>query len=99
MAEHIVGPKTYITVFVALEILTVATAAVARIPLGPFNTVVALTIATTKALIVMLFFMHLKFSTKLTGLVVALGFLWLAIMLSLTMSDYLTRHLESYPRM
>ena len=61
---------------------------------GPFNIVIALGIATTKAILVILFFMHGKYSSRRTQLVIAAGFFWLAIMLSLTLMDYSTRHPE-----
>ena len=59
--------------------------------LGALNTPVALTIAVLKALLVILFFMHVKDSPRLTWLVVASGFVWLGIMIALTLSDYLSR--------
>lgn len=82
----------YIGIGAALLVLTVTTAAVAFVNLGPFNPVVALLIATIKALLVVLFFMHVKGATeKLTGVVVFSGFFFLAILLSLSLADYLTR--------
>ncbi len=85
------SPKLYIGVFAALLVLTYVTVAVSRIDLGRFNTIVALTIAVTKALLVVLFFMHVKDSTRLTKLVVVGGFLWLGLLIGLTMSDIFTR--------
>jgi cytochrome c oxidase subunit 4 len=64
---------------------------VARIDLGRFNTIVALTIAVTKAILVVLFFMHIRYSTRLTKLVVVGGFVWLALLIGLTMLDVTTR--------
>ena len=61
----------------------------------PLNSLVALTIAVTKAVLVILFFMHVKYSTRLTKVVVVAGFFWLGIMLTITMSDYLFRALGS----
>ena len=82
----------YILIGVVLLILTITTAAVAFVNLGPFNPVVALLIATIKATLVIIFFMHVKgASEKLTAAVVISGFFFLAILLSLTMADYLTR--------
>ena len=69
---------------------------VAFIDLGPFNTVVALAIACTKATLVVLFFMHVKYSTRLTWAVVAGSVFWLGILLALTLSDYLTRAWRTY---
>ena len=91
MAEHVTSRKVYYTIFAALLALTLLTVAVARVDLGPFNTIAALTIAVTKAVLVVLFFMHLRYSTRLTKLVVVGGFLWLALLIGLTMADELTR--------
>lgn len=91
MTEHIDSAKTYVLVFLGLIILTVATTAVAFVDLGPFSVVVALGIACCKMLLVALFFMHIRHSTKLTKLVVVGGLLWLGILLALTMSDIVTR--------
>jgi len=90
--EHGTSVKTYLIIGATLLVLTVATTLIAFVNLGPFNPVVALTIATIKALLVILFFMHVKgASEKLTGVVVASGFFFLAILLTLSLSDYLTR--------
>jgi cytochrome c oxidase subunit 4 len=91
MKEHIDSVTTYALVFAGLIILTVATTAVAFVDLGPFSVVVALVIAVCKMLLVALFFMHIRHSTKLTRLVVLGGMLWLAILLVLSMSDFVTR--------
>jgi cytochrome c oxidase subunit IV len=82
----------YIAIGATLIVLTVVTAGVAFINLGPFNPVVALLIATIKATLVVLFFMHVKgASEKLTAAVVVSGFFFLAILISLSLADYLTR--------
>jgi len=82
----------YIAIGITLLVLTITTAAVAFVNLGPFNPVVALLIATIKATLVVLFFMHVKgASEKLTGAVVVSGFFFLAILISLSLADYLTR--------
>ena len=91
MAEHVTSRKTYFAVFFALLFLTFATVAVSRVELGRLNTVVALTIAVTKAVLVVLFFMHIRYSTRLTKLVVVGGFMWLALLIGLTMADEATR--------
>src|SRR5437762_7754876 len=91
MSDHITSRNTYLAIFAALLILTYATIVVARIDLGRFNTIVALTIAVTKAVLVVLFFMHLRYSTRLTKLVVVGGFLWLALLIGFTMADEMTR--------
>jgi cytochrome c oxidase subunit 4 len=89
--QHIDSATTYILVFVALICLTVATTAVAFVDLGPFSVVVALVIACCKMLLVALFFMHVRHSTKLTRLVLVGGLLWLAILLLLTLGDVMSR--------
>jgi len=91
MSEHVVPVPIYIAVFLALLILTGLTTWVAFIDLGAMNTVVALAIAVTKMLLVILFFMHVKYSPGLTRLVILAGFFWLAILVALTLSDELTR--------
>ncbi len=91
MSEHIVPVKVYFGIFGALVALTLVTIEVALIDLGRLNTVIALAIAVFKALLVVLYFMHVRYSTRLTRLVVGSGLLWLAIMIALTMGDYLTR--------
>jgi cytochrome c oxidase subunit 4 len=72
-------------------VLTAITVAVAFVDLRIFNTVVALGIAVTKATLVVLFFMHVKYGTRLTWVVAASGFVWMAILFALTLSDYLSR--------
>ena len=91
MAEHIVSRKIYFAVFGALIVLTGLTVVVAEQDLHRLNVVVALAIAVLKATLVTLFFMHIKYSKRLTQLVVVAGFLWLLILIGLTLSDYLTR--------
>ena len=81
----------YLLVWVALLILTFTTYLTGRMHLGTWALPLALVIAVTKSLLVILFFMHVRWSTRLTWVVVASGFFWLLIMFSLTMSDYLTR--------
>jgi len=93
-SEHIVSPKIYGAVLAALVLGTVLTVYAAKIDLGRWNIVLALTIAVTKMTLVILFFMHGKYSSRRTKLVIASGFFWLAIMLSLTLADYTTRHAE-----
>ena len=98
MSEHVVPVRTYLLVFAALFILTITTYYAATIDMEkmfsthfPLNSLVALAIAVTKAVLVILFFMHVKYSTRLTKVVVIAGFFWLGIMLSITMSDYFFR--------
>ena len=94
MSEHIVSIKLYYAIWTALLLLTGITAGVAFIDLGPFNTIVALTIATLKAVLVILLFMHLKYtSEKMTSVVVISAIFWLFILLALSLADYSTRPL------
>ena len=83
--------KLYILIFLALAVGTVVTYFVAFIDLGFWNPIIALTIACTKATLVILFFMHVRYSSKLTMITVCAGFFWLLILISLSLSDYLTR--------
>lgn len=91
MSEHVDSIKTYTAIWIVLLALTGVTTAVAYVDLGPFSVVVALVIAFCKMLLVALFFMHVRHSTKLTRLVVVGALVWLAIMLVFTMADILTR--------
>ena len=90
-SHHIVPVPVYLGVFLALIIGTVVTTLVAYVDLGSFNIVVALVIAVCKASLVILFFMHVKYSPKLTKLVIISGIFWLIILLTMTESDLLTR--------
>jgi cytochrome c oxidase subunit 4 len=89
--EHIVSPGTYSVIIITLLILTGATVAAAYVNLGRLNIVVALAIATVKATLVVLFFMHAKYSPKRTKLVIFAGIFWLLILLFMTLSDYASR--------
>lgn len=88
---HIVPPKVYLAVFAVLLLMTGTTTAVSFIDIGPWNTVVALAIAFFKASLVVLFFMHIKYSSRLMQIVVAGGIFWLAILIVFTLSDFLSR--------
>ena len=92
MSEHIVQPRIYITIFLALMLGTTLTvmAAFYDFP-GPLNAVVALTIASIKATLVVLYFMHVRYSGRLIWLVIFSALFWLGIMFALTISDYWTR--------
>ena len=94
---HVVPVGIYLGVFLALIVLTGVTTGVAYIDLGVMNTVVALAIAVVKMLLVVLFFMHVKYSPGLTRLVIIAGFFWLAILIAFTLSDELTRHWSPAP--
>jgi cytochrome c oxidase subunit 4 len=89
--EHIDSVKTYTWVWLVLLALTATTTLVAHIDLGPLSVVVALVIAVVKMLLVALFFMHVRYSTKLTRLVVVGGLLWLMILIALTLADIVSR--------
>jgi cytochrome c oxidase subunit 4 len=92
MSEHILPIRLYVTIWATLLGLTLLTAGVAFVDLGPFNTVVALVIASLKALLVVLFFMHVKYtSEKMTKVVFVAAIFWLLILLSLSLADYATR--------
>ena len=94
--HHVVPLKIYYAIFATLLVLTGVTVAVAYVDLGPLNTVVALVIACFKAMIVVLYFMHVKYSTRLIKLTVIAGLYWMGILLALTLSDYLTRGWGTY---
>jgi len=92
MSEHISSVKLYVGIWLALMAGTILTVVVAGIDLGPLNPVMALAIATTKAVLVVLFFMHVKYAhEKLTKLVIVTAIFFFLILLALTMADYTTR--------
>jgi cytochrome c oxidase subunit 4 len=91
MPGHVAPKSLYYAVFLALLAGTGLTVAVAFVDMGVMNNVIMLAISMTKASLVILFFMHVRWSTRLTWVVVASGFLWLLILFGMTMTDYLTR--------
>lgn len=95
MSEHIVPIRVYLLIFSALMVLTALTVFAAYFDLahiwGPLNAMVALTIALIKATLVVLYFMHVRYSSKLTQIIVVAGIFWLVIMIVFMMADYLTR--------
>ena len=91
MSPHIVPTRIYFTIFAILLAFTAITVAAAFIDLGPMNNVVALAIASTKAALVILYFMHVRYSSRLTWLVISGAIAWLAILITFTMADTLTR--------
>jgi cytochrome c oxidase subunit IV len=96
---HVIVPvSTYVMVFLALMLGTALTTWVAYIDLGKWNTVAALAIAVCKMLLVVLFFMHVKYATGLTRIIIIGAFFWLGIMITLSCSDELTRHWEIVPQ-
>jgi cytochrome c oxidase subunit 4 len=88
---HLVPIRVYLTIFAILMALTAITVSVSYLDLGPFNTVVAIVIAVAKMMLVVLYFMHVRYSSRLTWAVVAGGFFWLALLLFMTLADYVTR--------
>jgi cytochrome c oxidase subunit IV len=91
MSEHIVDKKIYYGVFAALMALLGATVVIAYIHLGKLNVIVALTIAVIKATLIILYFMHVRYSSRLLWVFVGAGFFWLMILFALSFSDFLTR--------
>lgn len=94
-ATHIVPVKIYWAVFITLLVMTAVTTGIAYVDLGRFNLFVAMAIAVFKATLVVLFFMHVKYSTTLTKAVVASGFVFLIVMVFFTMCDLLTRNITA----
>jgi cytochrome c oxidase subunit 4 len=97
MSGHISPKRTYYTIFGTLMLLTVITIVVAFVNLGMLNFPIALTIAITKATLVILFFMHVKYSSHLTKTIVASAFFFLIVLFGLTLTDYLSRGWRTYP--
>jgi cytochrome c oxidase subunit IV len=91
MSEHIVPRTTYFAVFAALLVGTAITVFAANQDFGKMNDVVAMTIAVTKMMLVLLFFMHVRYSSRLIWVIVASMFFWLLILLLLTLTDYTSR--------
>jgi cytochrome c oxidase subunit 4 len=88
---HVAPRSLYFAVFAALVVGTILTVIAARFDLGPLNNIVMLTIACAKALLVVLFFMHVRWGTRLTWVVAGAGFFWLLILFSITLADYASR--------
>jgi len=92
MSEHIVSVRVYITIFLVLLVGTALTVLAAFIDFPwRLNTIVAMTIAVTKATFVVLYFMHVRYSTRLIWVIVAAALFWIGILFALTFSDYWTR--------
>ena len=96
MASHILPKRVYYTIFAILMFCTYLTVQIAFLDLGAMNTVAALVIAVFKATLVILLFMHVKYSPKLTWAVVLGGIFWLGILLALTLGEYMTRAWRTY---
>lgn len=98
MAETIVHKRTYIYVWIALMVLTALTAGLSRIDLGPWSAPVAMAIASTKALLVALFFMHLRYEhSRIVWVWAVAGVFWLALLFFLTLTDFVTRGYLNVP--
>ena len=91
MSGHVSPKSHYLAIFAALLVLTLVTVKVAYLDLGPLNTVAALTIACIKGLLVVLFFMHVKYGSRLTWGFAGAGFFWLIFLFGITMVDYVSR--------
>ena len=89
--HHTVRPKTYLLILILLLILTATTTGVAFLDLGVLNPVVALAIACIKSALVILFFMHLRYSSKLLKLTLGAGFFTFLVLIAMTLSDYISR--------
>jgi cytochrome c oxidase subunit IV len=89
--HHVVGPKVYLVIFGTLLMFTAITVAASYMELYVFNAIVALAIACIKAVLVILFFMHIKYSSRLTKLTVAAGFFTFFVLITMTMTDYISR--------
>jgi cytochrome c oxidase subunit 4 len=88
----VISRKIYFVVWASLLVLLFATWGFAELDLRPFNAVVAMIIAVTKMLLIILYFMHVRYSSRLTWVFAGAGFLWLAIMIFFTLNDYFTRN-------
>jgi len=93
--DHI-SVRTYLTVFLALMVLTLATVVSAHLDMGAGNVVIALAIAFTKAALVVTYFMHLRFGTRMSRAILIAGVLGVLLMIGLTLDDYLTRDSGTY---
>jgi cytochrome c oxidase subunit 4 len=89
--SHVLPVRTYYIVFTALMVGLVATVVGAYLPLGDFHLATAMTIAIAKAVLIVLYFMHLRYSNKLTAICAVASFIWLAILICFVMNDYLSR--------
>jgi cytochrome c oxidase subunit 4 len=98
MSGHVSPKSVYYAIFGALMALTAITVAVAFVPLGALNFPVAISIAITKATLVVLYFMHVKYSSRMTKMVVGIALFFLMTMFGLTLTDYLTRDWVTGPR-
>ena len=92
MSEHIVPVRIYVTIFLVLLVGTALTVLAARIDFPwQLNTIVAMTIAIAKATVVVLYFMHVRYSTRLVWVIVGAALFWMAILFAFTFADFWTR--------
>ncbi|HEX6288786.1 MAG TPA: cytochrome C oxidase subunit IV family protein [Herpetosiphonaceae bacterium] len=91
MVHHIIPVRTYLLVFGVLFVLFILTVVVAFFDLGLLNFVVAISIAAAKAVLIILYFMHVRYSSRMTWVFAGAAFVWLALMLGMTMADYISR--------
>jgi cytochrome c oxidase subunit IV len=96
-SQHVMPVRTNIVIFIILLVLLFATVGAAYLPLEGWHVPIAMTIATAKAVLIVLFFMHLLYSHRLTMIISVASFLWLAIMVALTLNDYWTRGMLKIP--
>jgi cytochrome c oxidase subunit 4 len=89
--HHIVTPFQYLLVFGTLLVMTAVTVGAAYVPMGPLNPIVALAIACFKAVVVILFFMHVKYQSRLVKMTVACGFFTFIVLITMTLTDYMSR--------
>ena len=97
MKQPVVSRKTYTFTWLALLALALATTLIGFLDLGPFNTVIAITIALAKACLIAAFFMHALYEGKVVRIVIAGGVIWFLIMITLTLGDYATRGWLAWP--
>jgi cytochrome c oxidase subunit IV len=90
--HHVVGPKVYLSILLALLVLTATTTGAAYIEMGVFNPIVAIGIACLKAVLVILFFMHIRYSSRVMMLTVGAGFFTFLVLITMTLSDYISRN-------
>jgi cytochrome c oxidase subunit 4 len=89
--HHIVGPGVYAIIYITLLVFTAITVAAAYAPMGVFNPIVALAIASTKGVIVILWFMHVKYQSHLIKMTVGAGFFTFLVLIMMTLCDYISR--------
>jgi cytochrome c oxidase subunit 4 len=97
MSVHVVPVRTYVTIFLLLMVLTATTVWIANVDLGSLNTLVALTIAVIKMLLVVLFFMHVRSASGLTKTIIVAGFFWLMLLMAFTLTDEGSRNIPPQP--